>query len=391
MWTAENCTVLLAKSSGTDGRGSVSRQKTYSSEGARITLRVALHVATPTLTFSPWACAVSGAHILCLGMGDYSLIASKDIGMGVTDLALVDRSQWLAQLAPVGKLTQALLVRTDLPTYATLATRQSVSEKWWQHLANSTSCHIATWLCEARECSMTSTIVSEPLSAPTSAQPRTMTRDILWNYYWLCARSWIGVSGWRSVYCSGWLSSHWLRTWRRLWSRGQVFRCMLRWRDTRVILWKRWWQHPAHSSWEALSYSTSCHIATSTPFFLNRHSPVFPPDSRIAYFGLLVRQIQTLARACLDRPWQVLNMGNVTSNVPVNNTISYSKTDPLQICTTPTTFFWHNVVTSPFPKLLHKISTFSQNETVAGAYLTFENWTFERIPDPQVLMREVLI
>ena len=49
--------------------------------------------------------------------------------MGVTDLALVDRSQWLAQLALVAKLTQALLVRTDLPTYATLATHDSLSLK----------------------------------------------------------------------------------------------------------------------------------------------------------------------------------------------------------------------------------------------------------------------
>ena len=40
----------------------------------------------------------------------------------------------------------------------------------------------------------------------------------------------------------------------------------------------------------------------SAPFFLNRHPLFFPSDSRIAYFGLLVRQIQTLARAYLDRP-----------------------------------------------------------------------------------------
>ena len=42
----------------------------------------------------------------------------------------------------------------------------------------SESCYIATWLCDARECSMISAIV-KLLSAPTSAQPRTMTRDIL--------------------------------------------------------------------------------------------------------------------------------------------------------------------------------------------------------------------
>ena len=47
--------------------------------------------------------------------------------MGVTDLALVDWNQWLAQLALVAKLTRALLVRTDLPTYATLATHDSLS------------------------------------------------------------------------------------------------------------------------------------------------------------------------------------------------------------------------------------------------------------------------
>ena len=37
-----------------------------------------------------------------------------------------------------------------------------------------------------------------------------------------CARLWIGVIGWRSVYCSGWLSSHWSRTWRRLFSRTHL-------------------------------------------------------------------------------------------------------------------------------------------------------------------------
>ena len=81
-------------------------------------------------------------------------------------------------------------------------------------------------------------------------------------------------------------------------------------------------------------------------------SLVFPPDSRIACFGLPVRQIPTLARACLDR----LCLGNVTDNVlvdvlspvmsPVHNTISYSKTDPLQICMTPTRIS-HNVIISP--------------------------------------------
>ena len=41
-----------------------------------------------------------------------------------------------------------------------------------------TSCHIGTWLCDTHKSSMFSTIL-EPLSAPTSAPPRTMTRDIL--------------------------------------------------------------------------------------------------------------------------------------------------------------------------------------------------------------------
>ena len=43
---------------------------------------------------------------------------------------------------------------------------------------SSVSCHMATWLCGARECSLIRTIV-KPQSDPTSAQSWTMTRDIL--------------------------------------------------------------------------------------------------------------------------------------------------------------------------------------------------------------------
>ena len=53
--------------------------------------------------------------------------------MILTSQSLVDWSQWLpqcvlqwmAQLALVAYLTQALLARTDLPTHATLATHHS--------------------------------------------------------------------------------------------------------------------------------------------------------------------------------------------------------------------------------------------------------------------------
>ena len=86
--------------------------------------------------------------------------------------------QWLAQLALVAYLTQALLARTDLPMYATLATHDRHSLKKmmtasWTFIISAESCHIATWLSGARECSMISTIVKPP-SAPTPAQPRTI-------------------------------------------------------------------------------------------------------------------------------------------------------------------------------------------------------------------------
>ena len=88
-------------------------------------------------------------------------------------------------------LKLALIVRTHLLTYATSATDDSHSLKNMMTgsctlIISSQSSHIATWLCDARECSMKSTIV-KPLSVRTSAQPRTMTRDNLGDYYWSCA------------------------------------------------------------------------------------------------------------------------------------------------------------------------------------------------------------
>ena len=57
-----------------------------------------------------------------------------------------------------------------------LSASESFSEKVMTtsctFIISAESCHIATWLCGARECSMISTIV-RPLSAPTSAPPRT--------------------------------------------------------------------------------------------------------------------------------------------------------------------------------------------------------------------------
>ena len=91
---------------GTGGRRSVSGQKTWSST-SRSETRMS------------------------------SLNASKAFGVGVTDLSFADRNQfltqcvlhWLAQLALVAFLTQALIARTDLPTYATFLTHDSHSLK----------------------------------------------------------------------------------------------------------------------------------------------------------------------------------------------------------------------------------------------------------------------
>ena len=88
---------------------------------------------------------------------------------------------WLRLLRAYLKL--ALIAKTSLSTYAMLATHGSRSLQKMMTasctlIISSVSCHIATWLCGARECSMINTIVL-PLSAPTSDQPRTMTRVIL--------------------------------------------------------------------------------------------------------------------------------------------------------------------------------------------------------------------
>ena len=65
-------------------------------------------------------------------------------------------------------------------------------------IMSSESFHIATWLCDARECAMASTIV-KLLSTPISAQSRTMTCDILGSCL-LCTNLWIRTSYGRSVY-----------------------------------------------------------------------------------------------------------------------------------------------------------------------------------------------
>ena len=88
--------------------------------------------------------------------------------------------QWLAHIALVAYLTQGLIARTELPTCATLATHDSHSLKKMMtasctFIISAESCHIATWLCGAREFSMISRIV-KPLS---SVRPRTVTHDIL--------------------------------------------------------------------------------------------------------------------------------------------------------------------------------------------------------------------
>ena len=68
---------------------------------------------------------------------------------GSLDLAVACALQWLAQLALVTYLTQALIARTDLPTYATLATHESHSLKKMMtasctFIIYAESCQIAT-------------------------------------------------------------------------------------------------------------------------------------------------------------------------------------------------------------------------------------------------------
>ena len=62
------------------------------------------------------------------------------------------------------------------------------------------------------------------------------SKDIGMGVVDLALALWIVTSSWCSVYCSAWLSSHWSRTWRRLCSRGQIFRRMLRWQHTKVTI-----------------------------------------------------------------------------------------------------------------------------------------------------------
>ena len=138
------CTVLLEQVGVV-----VCQAKTCSQKGFRITLSFLKkkssreHTRPPSLSF-----AVSMIHTMNArrfqrthplgGMGS-SLNASKDIGVGVADVALACGSeqwlaqcvlQWLAQLALVAYLTQALLARNDLPNVRYVGeTRWSSSEK----------------------------------------------------------------------------------------------------------------------------------------------------------------------------------------------------------------------------------------------------------------------
>ena len=84
-----------------------------------------------------WIATQKSGRCFWLEMVEWDVHSTRerDIGIGVTDLAPFENQnqwltqyilQWLAQFALVAYLTQALLARTDLPTYATLATHDSL-------------------------------------------------------------------------------------------------------------------------------------------------------------------------------------------------------------------------------------------------------------------------
>ena len=98
------------------------------------------------------------------GTGDYSLNASKDIGMGVTDLALACGSEPVVDAvctavvgsARIGLVFDAASDREDRSSDATLGTHDSRSLKKTMAascaLISTESCHIATYCISSRTC-----------------------------------------------------------------------------------------------------------------------------------------------------------------------------------------------------------------------------------------------
>ena len=123
--TAEMFTVLLVSVLGQVDVAVFQDKNMFTQRLQHYAQYFSLHVTTPALS----------VHLSRLrGMGDCSLNASQDIDMGAADLAPICESERVmdavfAAVVASTRMTQALIARTDLPTYATLATYDSHSLK----------------------------------------------------------------------------------------------------------------------------------------------------------------------------------------------------------------------------------------------------------------------